>query len=87
MTVMADQEVSKNALKKAQKEAQKAAEKAAKEAAKAEAAAAAGPKKDKIGGDDAEELDPTKYYENRLSQLQTFEVRLFRIFRFALCEN
>jgi len=75
---MADAEISKNAAKKAAKAAEAAAKKAEKDAAKA-AAEAAAPKKEKLG-EEVEELDPTKYYENRLTQLKGFEVRSKRSF-------
>lgn len=73
MADAAEGEMSKNAAKKAQKAAEKEAERLKKEAAKAEAAKAAPPKAAKLG-EDAEELDPTKYYENRLQSLATMEV-------------
>lgn len=75
----AEGELSKNALKKAAKAAEAAAAKAAKEAAKLAAAANAPAKKEKLG-EDVEELDPTKYYENRLTQMTAMEV----CFRFNL---
>ena len=71
----ADGEMSKNQLKKLQKAKEAAEKKAAKAAAAAEKAAAEGPKKAKLGGDD-EELDPTKYYENRISGLSKLSVSL-----------
>lgn len=73
MADAAEGELSKNAAKKALKAAEKEAERLKKEAAKAEAAKAAPPKAAKLG-EDAEELDPTKYYENRLQSLATMEV-------------
>ena len=67
-------ELSKNAAKKAAKAAEAAKAKAEKEAAKAAAAAAAPPKTAKLG-EEVEELDPTKYFENRLTQIAAYEVR------------
>ena len=67
-------EMSKNQLKKLMKAKEAAEKKAAKAAANAEKAAAAGPKKAKLGGED-EELDPTKYYENRMTGLGKLSVR------------
>ena len=64
----AEGELSKNQLKKIAKAKEAAEKKAAKAAIAAEKAAAEGPKKGKIGDDD-EELDPTKYYENRMNSL------------------
>eukprot|EP00277_Geminigera_cryophila_P001424 CAMPEP_0179431718 /NCGR_PEP_ID=MMETSP0799-20121207/16540_1 /TAXON_ID=46947 /ORGANISM="Geminigera cryophila, Strain CCMP2564" /LENGTH=590 /DNA_ID=CAMNT_0021208793 /DNA_START=8 /DNA_END=1780 /DNA_ORIENTATION=+ len=58
------QPISKNALKKLEKAKQAAEAKAAKAAANAEKAAAAGPSSTKKKADE-EELDPTKYFENR----------------------
>ena len=69
----AEGEMSKNQLKKLQKAKEAAEKKAAKAAANAEKAAAGGPKKAKLGGDD-EELDPTKYYENRITGLGKLSV-------------
>ena len=66
-------EMSKNQLKKLMKAKEAAEKKAAKAATNAEKAAAAGPKK-ATGGDD-EELDPTKYYENRMTGLGKLSVR------------
>lgn len=68
-------EISKNALKKQQKAEEAAKKKAAKEAEKAAKAAAAPSvqKKPKLGGEDAEELDPTKYYENRLKVVNAMQ--------------
>lgn len=57
------EELSKNAQKKLQK-AEEAAKKKAAKAAEKEAQQASQPKKDKLGGDDAE-VDPTQYFENR----------------------
>ena len=64
----AEGELSKNQLKKLAKAKEAAEKKAAKAAAAAEKAVAEGPKKGKLGGED-EELDPTKYYENRMNIL------------------
>ncbi len=61
----ADGEVSKNALKKLKKAEEAAKKKAEKEAEKAAKAATEGPKKGKL--EDAEELDPSKFHENRLN--------------------
>ena len=66
--------VSKNALKKQKKEEENALKKQQKEAAKA-AAAPAQQKKSALG-EETEELDPTKYYENRLASIAAIEVRL-----------
>mmetsp|Transcript_11152 Transcript_11152/g.20719 ORF Transcript_11152/g.20719 Transcript_11152/m.20719 type:complete len:605 (+) Transcript_11152:83-1897(+) len=55
---------SKNAMKKRLKMEAAAKKKAEKEAAKAAKAAAAGPKKAKLEGDD-DDVDPSKYFENR----------------------
>ena len=66
--------ISKNALKKAQKAEEAAKKKAEKDAEKKAAAALAPPKAAKAGVQpDEEELDPTKYYENRLKQIETLE--------------
>lgn len=56
-------EISKNALKKQKKAEEAAAKKAEKAALKAVAAAEAGPAKAKLEGDD--DVDPTKFFENR----------------------
>lgn len=66
--------MSKNALKKAKKLEELAKAKADK-AAKKEAEAAAAPAK--AGADETEELDPTKYFENRLQTIIALEVRAF----------
>jgi lysyl-tRNA synthetase class 2 len=68
-------EISKNAMKKAAKAAEAARKKAEKEAAKAAAAAAAPPKATKkLGVEvDDEELDPTKYFENRTKAISALE--------------
>ena len=58
------QPLSKNALKKLEKAKKAAEEKAAKAVANAAKAAEAGPSKAKKAGEE-EELDPTKYFENR----------------------
>jgi lysyl-tRNA synthetase class 2 len=69
-------EVSKSALKKQAKAEEAAKKKAAKEAEKAAKKAAEPPKAAagaKIGADEAEELDPTQYYENRLKAIAARE--------------
>jgi len=63
--------ISKNALKKQLKAEEAARKKAEKELEKA-AKAALEPPKTKLGGDE-EELDPTKYFENRSNAIATFE--------------
>ena len=65
--------MSKNAYKKMKKAEEAAAKKAEKDAAKAAAKALAGPTKEKIGGENDEELDPTKYFENRVSAMEKFK--------------
>lgn len=65
--------MSKNALKKAQKAREAEEKKAEKAAAKALVKEAAGPSKGKLGGED-DDLDPTKYFENRTNALAAFEV-------------
>ena len=66
--------ISKNQLKKQQKAEEAAKKKAEKDAEKA-AKAALEPKKEKVGVvEEVEELDPTKYYENRLSAINQMEV-------------
>jgi hypothetical protein len=65
--------MSKNAMKKAQKAKENEEKKAAKAKAVADQKEAAGPAKAKLGGDD-EEVDPTKYFENRTNSLAAFEV-------------
>jgi len=65
--------ISKNALKKLQKAKEAEAKKAEKAAAKAANKEAEGPSKDKLGGEE-DDLDPTKYFENRTNALATFEV-------------
>ena len=66
--------LSKNALKKLQKAQEAAAKKAEKAAAKAAEKVSAGPSKPKLGGEADDELDPTKYFENRTNALAQFEV-------------
>lgn len=73
---MADTEeggISKNALKKQQKAEEAAKKKAAKEAEKAAKKATEPPKAEKLGADDAEELDPTQYFENRTKAIGNYE--------------
>ena len=65
--------LSKNALKKLQKAKEAEAKKAEKAAAKKAEKEAAGPAKVKIGGDADDDLDPTKYFENRTNALTAFE--------------
>ena len=66
--------ISKNQLKKQQKAEEAAKKKAEKDAEKA-AKAALEPKKEKVGAvEEVEELDPTKYYENRLAAINQMEV-------------
>ncbi len=65
--------MSKNAFKKAQKAKENEEKKAAKAKAVADQKEAAGPAKGKLGGDD-EDVDPTKYFENRTNSLAAFEV-------------
>lgn len=67
-----DEKMSKNALKKLQKAEQAAEKKAEKDRLKADAAAATGGGKSKPK-DDAEELDPTKYFENRTTAIIALE--------------
>lgn len=67
-------EISKNALKKQQKAEEAAKKKAEKDAEKALKAANEPQKSNaKIGGDDDDELDPTKYYENRLKVINQMQ--------------
>lgn len=73
---MADKELSKNAQKKLLKAEEAAKKKAAKEAEKL-AIKAATPKENKLSSDEAEELDPTQYFENRLKAISSMEVELF----------
>jgi lysyl-tRNA synthetase class 2 len=61
--------MSKNALKKQKKAEEARLKKEAKEAAKAPAAAAAAAGGGAAAEVDLEDLDPSKYYENRLAQL------------------
>lgn len=65
---------SKNALKKLQKAEEAAKKKAAKDDEKKAKKASEPEKQTKIGGDDNEELDPTQYYENRISAIAKMEV-------------
>jgi lysyl-tRNA synthetase class 2 len=65
--------LSKNALKKLQKAKEAEAKKAEKAAVKKAEKEAAGPAKVKIGGDADDDLDPTKYFENRTNALANFE--------------
>ena len=65
-------ELSKNALKKQLKAEEAARKKEAKEAEKA-AKKEAEPQKEKLGGDDNEEMDPTQYYENRLKAITNLQ--------------
>ena len=69
------QPISKNQLKKLQKAKEVAEKKAAKAAQKAETDANAPAAKPKLGGDNDEELDPTKYLENRMNTIANFQVR------------
>ena len=69
---------SKNALKKQLKAEEAAKKKSAKELEKQQKASTveAPAKKLALNGEDAEELDPTQYYENRLRSISTLEVYL-----------
>ncbi|DAZ99537.1 TPA: hypothetical protein N0F65_005409, partial [Lagenidium giganteum] len=69
----AEEGLSKNELKRRLKAEKAAAAKAEKAAKKAAEAAAAGPKKEKIGADNDEELDPTAYFANREKMLVELE--------------
>ena len=70
----ADGGISKNQLKKMQKAEEAAKKKAEKEAAKAAKAASEPPKPKKAGVEaEPEELDPTKYFENRSNAIMAFE--------------
>lgn len=71
-------EISKNALKKAAKAEEAAKKKAEKEAAKQaqKASEPAVASSAKIGGEDDDELDPTKYFENRSRAMKAIEVRI-----------
>jgi len=65
-----EEKLSKNELKRRQKQAEKEKLAAEKAAAKAEAAAKAPPKEKKDAGpalEEEEEIDPTKYFDNRLA--------------------
>ena len=65
---------SKNALKKAAKAEEAAKKKAAKDEEKKAKKASEPEKQAKVGGEDAEELDPTQYYENRIKAITNMEV-------------
>ena len=66
--------ISKNQLKKMQKAEEAARKKAEKEAAKAAKAASEPPKPKKAGIEaEPEELDPTKYFENRSNAIMALE--------------
>jgi lysyl-tRNA synthetase class 2 len=67
------EELSKNALKKKLK-AEEAAKKKAEKDAEKEAKKSTEVKKEKAGGDD-EEVDPTKYFENRSAVINKLGVR------------
>jgi lysyl-tRNA synthetase, class II len=67
------EELSKNALKKQLKAEEAAKKKAAKEAEKAAAKELLPPKEGKIGADDAEDMDPTQYYENRMRAINALQ--------------
>lgn len=67
------EELSKNALKKQQKAEEAAKKKAAKEAEKQAKKEAEPAKAAKIGADDAEETDPTQFYENRLKAINALQ--------------
>lgn len=71
---MADQEISKNALKKQQKAEEAARKKAEKEAEKAAKKAAEPVKAGNKFAADEPELDPTQYYENRLKAMASIQV-------------
>ena len=66
------EKLSKNELKRREKMKKKEAEKAAKEAAKA-AKLAANPKPAEEKKEDEEDVDPTKYFENRLAVVKKAE--------------
>ena len=61
-------------MKKLQKAEEALKKKAAKDEEKKAKAAAEPAKQAKIGADDAEDLDPTQYYENRLRAIALKEV-------------
>jgi DNA phosphorothioation-dependent restriction protein DptG len=65
---------SKNALKKAAKAEEAAKKKAAKDEERKAKKASEPEKQAKVGGEDAEELDPTQYYENRIKAITNMEV-------------
>ena len=75
---MSEAETSKNALKKQKKLDEAAAKKAAKDAEKAKKAAENPVVAKKATGpaEEAEELDPTQYYENRMSAIRALEVKI-----------
>jgi lysyl-tRNA synthetase class 2 len=70
---MSEDPTSKNALKKAAKAAEALAKKAAKEAEKAAKKALEPVKTSNKVGPEVEELDPTKYFENRLTAIKTLQ--------------
>jgi hypothetical protein len=73
--------MSKNAQKKLLKAKEAEAKKKEKADAKAILKETAGPSKGKLGGDD-EEVDPTKYFENRTNALAVFEVScIFEVYK------
>jgi len=76
--------ISKNALKKLQKAKEAEAKKAEKAAVKAATKETEGPSKGKLGGDE-DDLDPTKYFENRTNALAAFEVSTKHFSVIALC--
>ena len=67
--------LSKNAAKKLAKLEEAAKKKAAKDDEKKAKQAAEPAKAAKVGAEDAEELDPTQYYENRMKAIANLEVR------------
>lgn len=69
---MSEDPTSKNALKKAAKAAEAVAKKASKDAEKASKKALEPVSSTKVGPE-VEELDPTKYFENRLAAIKTLE--------------
>mmetsp|Transcript_4289 Transcript_4289/g.6420 ORF Transcript_4289/g.6420 Transcript_4289/m.6420 type:complete len:675 (+) Transcript_4289:33-2057(+) len=69
----AGETTSKNALKKQLKAEEAAKKKSAKDLEKQQKAAEAPAKKLTLNGEDAEELDPTQYYENRLRSIASLE--------------
>lgn len=70
---------SKNALKKLQKAEEAAKKKAAKDEEKKAKKASEPEKATKIGAD-AEELDPTQYYENRMKAIAVMEVHFLMMY-------